>query len=88
MKEVEKMKKSGEEKVEENKKITEEIGKIDEELKRLTGYKQKLVNQLLENNGAIKLVNAFLGPIEEKNKDALVGEKKKEEKKEVKKGVS
>ena len=85
MKEVEKMQARGEALVEENKKIEEEMGKVDKELARLTNYKQQLINQLLENNGAIKLVNTFLTPIVEKNKDAIVAEIKKEEKKEAKK---
>ena len=78
MKEVSKMEKRGKELVEENEKIVAEIGRIDK-------YKQDLVNKLFENNGAIKVINDFLGPIKEKNKDAIVAEVKKEEKKEAKK---
>lgn len=78
MKEVEKIRKSAEEKVEENKKILEEIARIDK-------YRADLANLLAENNGAIKLANTFLTPIVEKNKDAIVAEERKEEKKEAKK---
>ena len=85
VKEVEKMEKRGRELVEENKKIEEEVIKVDKELARLNTYRQQLVNQLLKNNGAIELVNTFLTPIVEKNKDAIVAEVKKEEKKEAKK---
>lgn len=88
MKEVEKMEAKGKELVAKNEKIREEIKKVDEQMQQLQTYKQQLVNQFLENNGAIKLVNDFLTPIREKNKETIAAELKKEEKKENKeKGV-
>ena len=80
----------GKELVAENEKIKEEIKKIDEQTQQLQAYRQQIVNKLLENNGAIKLVNDFLTPIKEKNKETIAAEIKKEEKKEInkdKKGV-
>lgn len=90
MKEVEKMEARGKELVAKNEKIREEIKKVDDQLQQLQTYKQQLVNQFLENNGAIKLLNDFLTPIKEKNKETIAAEIKKEEKKEInkdKKGV-
>lgn len=90
MKEVEKMEARGKELVAENEKFREEIKKVDEQMQQLQTYRRQMVNQLLENNGAIKLVNNFLTPIREKNKGTIAAELKKEEKKEInkdKKGV-
>ena len=84
MKEVEKMEARGKELVAENEKIKAEIKKIDEQVQQLQVYRQQIVNKLLENNGAIKLVNDFLTPIIEKNKETIAAEIKKEEKKENK----
>lgn len=90
MLEVEKMEAKGKELVAKNEKIREEIKKIDEQMQQLGAYRQQIVNKLLENNGAIKLLNDFLTPIKEKNKETIAAEIKKEEKKEInkdKKGV-
>jgi len=84
MKEVEKMEARGKELVAENEKIKAEIKKIDEQVQQLQVYRQQIVNKLLENNGAIKLVNDFLTPIIEKNRETIAAELKNEEKKENK----